>query len=84
MDAEIVYSLWATMITYVPQKEKADATWQFLNTIDEHEACEMSELKSYVEVYGDYEEEELFSKILKKYIKECHGDDDSDWGCDDY
>lgn len=72
MSSEEFWRLWQIMSNYINNKEQPAAIEEFLNHLYECEACEISELKSY----ADEEDDEVFIKCIKRFIKENELEDE--------
>lgn len=75
MEAEDIYTLWERMLNFIPQRDREEATAEFLNQIYELEVCEIKDLMN---VANDYDNDFLV-KECKKFIKEYDLEDDYDY-----
>lgn len=66
MTAEEYLRLWQILSNYINQKEQPLAIEEFLNHLYDSDACDICELRDYAEE----EDNELFVKCIKRFIKE--------------
>lgn len=66
MDTEEVWGLWQVMSNFITKKEQEQAIEEFLQYLYEVDGCDFNDLRDMAE----YEEETLFLKIIKRFIKE--------------
>lgn len=64
---ETIWGLWRILSNYIPKKDQEQAIEEFLQFLyEEVDDCDFFELRNAAE----YEEETLFLKIIKRFIKE--------------
>lgn len=72
MDTEQIWNLWLVLHDFMNKKQEEEAIEEFLNFLYENDAVNFEDLRDMAEE----EEETLFVKILKRFIKENEIEED--------
>ena len=72
MDTEELWGLWLTVANFINKKDRESAYEEFLQYLYENDSCEFLDLLNYAEE----EEEALYAKIIKRFIRENELDEE--------